>query len=72
MPFVNIHIVKGVLGLDAEAKKIEISRRVTEVISESAGITPENVWVVFQDIPNTEWHVGYKRVDQIWKENGRQ
>ena len=72
MPYVNIHIVKDVLGQDAEAKKVEISRRIVEVISEAANITPENVWVTFRDIPNTEWYVGFKRVDQIWKENGRQ
>jgi 4-oxalocrotonate tautomerase len=64
MPFVNIRVVDGVLGDDAAEKKAVISRRVTEVLSSAAGIPEDYVWVVFEDVPATEWYVGGKSVAQ--------
>ena len=43
MPFVNIQILKG----HPQARKDEISRRVTEAISEVAQLPKQAVWVVF-------------------------
>lgn len=64
MPFVNIRIVEGVLEEGAAEKKAEISRRLTDVISEAAGLSKDDVWVVFEDIPAAEWYVGAKSVEQ--------
>lgn len=68
MPFVNIRIVKGVLGERATEKKADISRRVTDEISAAAGVPKEAVWVVFEDIPAGEWYVGARSVEQMWKD----
>jgi len=68
MPFVNIRVVKGVLGDDAQKKKHDISDRITEMLSSAAGVPRENVWVVFEDIPANEWYVGSKSVEEIQKE----
>lgn len=68
MPFVHIQIVKGVLKDDIAGKKARISRSVVDAISEQAGIAKDLVWVVFEEVPNTEWFVGEKSVEQIWAE----
>jgi 4-oxalocrotonate tautomerase len=60
MPFVNIRALKEVLGERAAEKKDEIARRVTDAISESTGIPHNSIWVVFEDVPATEWYVGGK------------
>jgi phenylpyruvate tautomerase PptA (4-oxalocrotonate tautomerase family) len=35
---------------------------VTDVLSASAGVPKESVWIVFEDIPATEWYVGARSV----------
>jgi 4-oxalocrotonate tautomerase len=68
MPFVNIRLVDGVLNEGAAEKKAEISRRIAEAISEAAGIPEDLIWIVFEDIPPSEWYVGQKSVEQLWRE----
>ena len=68
MPFVHIQIVKGVLKDDIAAKKANISRAVVNAINEQTGLAKDLVWVVFEEVPTTEWFVGEKSVEQIWKE----
>ncbi|HXO72809.1 MAG TPA: tautomerase family protein, partial [Bradyrhizobium sp.] len=46
MPFVNIRILKG----HSQARKDEISRRVTAAISEVAELPSDAIWVVFEDV----------------------
>ena len=66
MPFVNIRIVKEVLE-DAEQQKAQISQRVTDAISEVVGIPKEAVWVVFEDVTDTDWYVGATSVQEMRK-----
>lgn len=54
MPFVSIRILEG----HSQARKDEISKRVTEAISEVAQLPKEAVWVVFEDVKATDWSVG--------------
>jgi phenylpyruvate tautomerase PptA (4-oxalocrotonate tautomerase family) len=68
MPFVHIQLVKGVLKDDIAAKKATISRAVVDAINEQTGLAKDLVWVVFEEVPTTEWFVGEKSVEQIWKE----
>ncbi len=68
MPFVNIRIVKEVLE-DAEQQKAQISQRVTDAISEVVGIPKEAIWVVFEDITDTDWYVGATSVQEMRKES---
>jgi len=54
MPFVTIRILEG----HPQARKDEMSRRVTDAISELAGLPREAVWVVFEDVTAEDWYVG--------------
>lgn len=54
MPFVNIRILEG----HSQQRKDEISRRVTETISEVAKLPKEAIWVVFEDVRPSDWFVG--------------
>jgi 4-oxalocrotonate tautomerase len=60
MPFVNIKMHEG----RTKEQKKEIGRRVTEVIHEVAQVPKEFIWVVFQDIPKSEWSIGGKFGDE--------
>jgi 4-oxalocrotonate tautomerase len=61
MPFVNIRILKG----HSKQRKDEISRRVTETISEVAKLPKEAIWVVFEDVEAEDWYVGGDAVSDI-------
>jgi 4-oxalocrotonate tautomerase len=54
MPFVNIRILEG----HSQQRKDEISRRVTETISEVADLPMEAIWVVIEDVKPSNWFVG--------------
>jgi 4-oxalocrotonate tautomerase len=64
MPFVNIRILKG----HPQARKDEISRRVTAAISEVAQLPKEAIWVVFEDVEADDWYVGATRVSDMQKQ----
>ena len=61
MPFVNIRILKG----HSKKRKDEMSRRVTETISEVAKLPKEAIWVVFEDVESEDWYVGGDSVSDI-------
>ena len=63
MPFVSIKILAG----HPQQRKDEISRRVTDAISEVAQLPKEAVWVVFEDVAAEEWYVGSRSVAEIKK-----
>ena len=64
MPFVNIQILKG----HPQARKDEISRRVTEAISEVAQLPKQAIWVVFEDVAAEDWYVGATSVSEMKKQ----
>jgi 4-oxalocrotonate tautomerase len=61
MPFVNIRILEG----HSQARKDEITRRVTAAISEVAELPKEAIWVVFEDVKATDWYVGGQTVQKL-------
>ena len=61
MPFVNIRMLKG----HSQERKDEISRRVTDAISEVTGLPKDAIWVVFEDVTTEDWFVGGKTVKRI-------
>lgn len=65
MPFVSIRILEG----HSEARKKEISRRVTDAISEVAELPRDAVWVVFEDVAADDWFVGGRSVKAIRSAN---
>jgi 4-oxalocrotonate tautomerase len=54
MPFVNIRLIEG----RSQQQKDELSRRVTDAISEVLQLPQDDTWVVFEDIPAESWYVG--------------
>ncbi|GAA6209157.1 4-oxalocrotonate tautomerase family protein [Cognatishimia sp. WU-CL00825] len=65
MPFVNIRIVKQVIEQDPEGIKAKITKDVTTSISAAAGIPEENVWLVFEEVDETDWFSGGARVKEL-------
>ena len=63
MPFVTIKILQG----HPQERKNEISRRVTEAISELATLPKEAIWVVFEDVDAEDWYVGAATVASLKK-----
>ena len=61
MPFVNIRILKG----HSKQRKDDISRRVTDAISEVAHLPKDAIWVVFEDVESDDWYVGGDSVTDI-------
>jgi 4-oxalocrotonate tautomerase len=61
MPFVNIRILEG----HSQERKQEITRRVTEAISEVAQVPRDAIWVVFEDVSADDWFVGARSVRAI-------
>ena len=58
MPFVNIRLVKEVIADDPEGKKSRIAKRIVAAITETTGLTDNDVWVVFEEVAARDWYVG--------------
>jgi len=65
MPFVNIRIVKEVIDSDPVEIKRKIGADVSQVIAKHAGIEVDKVWVVIEEVPETEWFSGGQRVKEL-------
>ena len=65
IPFVSITLVKQVIEHDPEGVKAKINEAITSSISEAAGISPENIWVVFDEVDETDWFSGGHRVKEL-------
>ena len=63
MPFVSIRILNG----HSKERKDEISRRVTAAVSEVAQLSPDAIWVVFEDVTAEDWYVGGTTVGELKK-----
>ncbi|MCY6383715.1 tautomerase family protein [Hoeflea prorocentri] len=65
MPFVNIRIVREVIAADPEGIKSKVSTAVTSAIADAAEIPEDNVWVVFEEVSETDWFAGGTRVKEL-------
>ncbi|NMA97657.1 tautomerase family protein [Devosia elaeis] len=58
MPFINIRIVKEAIADDPAGKKASIAADVTAAIQKATGLSENDVWVVFDEVPAADWYVG--------------
>jgi len=63
MPFVNIRLVKEVIASDPVGKMRQIASGVVEAITKTTGLTPDDVWVVFEEVAARDWYVGQTDVE---------
>jgi 4-oxalocrotonate tautomerase len=52
MPIVNVRMLKG----RSKAQKDEMSRRITDAISEVGQVPKDAVWLVFEDVEAEDWY----------------
>ncbi len=65
MPFVSIRLVKEVIEDDPVAAKATMSKGIVTSICQATGLKEDQVWVVFEEVPETEWFVGKDRVKEL-------
>ena len=65
MPFVNIRIVKEVIADDPAGKKQSIAAAVQKAITDATGISPADVWIVFEEVTARDWYVGETSVEAM-------
>jgi 4-oxalocrotonate tautomerase len=63
MPFVNIRLVKEVIADDPERKKAAMAKAIVKSITETTGLTNDDVWVVFEEVAARDWFVGPTNVE---------
>jgi len=65
MPFVNIRLIED----RSQQQKDEISKRVTDAISEVLQLPKDDTWVIFEDILAEDWYVGSTTVAELRKKS---
>jgi 4-oxalocrotonate tautomerase len=60
MPYVRVEMLEG----RSEEAKAKIAKAVTDALVEHGGATPASVFVVFQDVPKSDWAVGGTLISQ--------
>ena len=58
MPFVSIKYVRENIAADPEGKMSRIADRVSQAVSDEMGVARDDVWVAFEGIAATDFHVG--------------
>ena len=71
MPFVNIRLVKELIADDPAGKKAAIARRVSAAITETTGLTDNDVWIVFEEVAARDWTVGPNTVESLRAKAGK-
>ena len=71
MPFVNIRLVKEVIADDPEGKKARIAKGIVSTITETTGLSHDDVWVVFEEVAAKDWYVGQASVETKRKAAGK-
>ena len=54
MPFITVSMFAG----RTKAQKAELAKQLTETFVAVANTPKEHVWIVFQDVPKSEWAMG--------------
>lgn len=54
MPMITVRIVEG----QSKETKQKIATGFKNTVVEATGFRPEDMWIVFEDVPASEWYVG--------------
>lgn len=54
MPFITVSMYAG----RTKAQKTELAKQLTHTFVTVAGTPKDHVWIVFQDVPKSEWAMG--------------
>ena len=65
MPIVRVEIAKGVASTD---QKKAVIRRMTDVLVEELGRTPEYVFVVIDEVDTDNWGRKGQSLTELWNE----
>lgn len=71
MPFVNIRLVRELIADAPDAKKERIARGIVDTITSATGLTPDDVWIVFEEVAARDWVVGEQTVAARRKAAGK-
>ncbi|HMN87162.1 MAG TPA: 4-oxalocrotonate tautomerase family protein [Bauldia sp.] len=71
MPFVNIRYVRQNISEGHERRKDAIADRISKAIAEEMDVSPDVVWVVFEEVDMADWYVGPTSVTKIRKQSGK-
>lgn len=60
MPVIRVEWLQG----RTPQQKRELARAITQAFVVVAKVKPEQVWIVFQDVPRSDWAMGGELLDQ--------
>lgn len=61
MPFIQVNILEG----RTEQQKVDLIRELTETACRVLGSKPEQVRVLINDVPNTNWGIAGKSAKEL-------
>lgn len=54
MPFVKVEWMAG----RSDEQKASLAGRITDAVCDVTGVGPDDVWIVFADVPAGDWALG--------------
>ena len=62
MPYISIEHVADEFSA---AQRVDLGRKITDLIAAAAGVPPELVWISFHEIPAENWMIGRKTIAEL-------
>ena len=56
MPMITVRILEG----QSKKTKQKIATGFMKTVTEATGFQPSDMWIVFEDVPASQWYVGDK------------
>lgn len=60
MPVITVEWLQG----RSAQQKQALAKSLTQAFVDVAKVTPEQVWIVFRDVPRADWAMGGKLLDE--------
>ena len=65
MPVINIQMFEG-----RESAKAAIAKDVTDSIAKNAGVDPQYIYVIFDDVKTSDWSISGELFSETVKKSG--